>query len=91
MSLHLDISNPRTEEKLAAAAHSRGIDVVAVIDLAIDYLPPVESIAEPDKIRTGGEIAREIGFVKGLPSDLSTNPGKYMKGFGQTKNSNSTP
>ena len=31
------------------------------------------------------DLIREIGFVEGLPSDLSTNP-KYMEGFGETKN-----
>ena len=90
MSLHLDISNPQTEAKLAAAAHSRGIDVVALIELAVDHLPPVEIATEPAQVRTGGEIAREVGFVKGLPPDVSTNPEKYMKGFGRTKSNDST-
>jgi len=31
------------------------------------------------------DVLEEIGFVKGLPEDLSTNP-KYMEGFGETKN-----
>ena len=34
------------------------------------------------------DVIREIGFVEGLPSDLSTNP-RYMEGFGQLKNQGS--
>ena len=30
------------------------------------------------------DVVREIGTVKGLPEDLSTNP-KYMRGFGETR------
>jgi|HubBroStandDraft_4_1064222.scaffolds.fasta_scaffold283677_2 hypothetical protein len=35
--------------------------------------------------RSIADLIREIGFVEGLPSDLSTNP-KYMAGFGETGN-----
>jgi hypothetical protein len=35
--------------------------------------------------KSAADLIREIGFVEGLPSDLSTNP-KYMEGFGETKN-----
>jgi len=35
--------------------------------------------------KSAADIIAEIGFVEGLPSDLSTNP-KYMEGFGETKN-----
>ena len=83
MSLYLDVS-PLAEARLAAAAHQRGIDIAALIEmLAVDYLPSVEIASEPRK--TAGEIIREIGFADGGPSDLSTNP-KYMKGFGETGN-----
>ena len=86
MSLHLDISNPQAEARLAAAADQRGIGIAALVEtMAVDFLPPAEPTAVPAKIRTAGEIARKVGFVKGLPSDLSTNP-EYMKGFGQTIN-----
>ncbi|MCW3100039.1 MAG: hypothetical protein JWL77_5657 [Chthonomonadaceae bacterium] len=35
--------------------------------------------------KSAADLIREIGFVEGLPSDLSTNP-KHMEGFGETKN-----
>ena len=86
MSLHLDISNPQAEARLVAAADQRGIDIAALVEtMAVDFLPPAKSADAPAKVRTAGEIARKVGFVKGLPSDLSTNP-EYMKGFGQTIN-----
>ena len=91
MSLHLDITNPKTEAKLTAAAHLRGIDFETLIDLAIDGLPPVEE-TKPQELgafggRTLADIVLEIGGVEGLPSDLSENAKTYLvqTGFGEKK------
>jgi hypothetical protein len=35
--------------------------------------------------KTLADVLEEIGFEKGLPDDLSTNP-KHMQGFGEAKN-----
>jgi hypothetical protein len=89
MTLHLEIS-PQTQARLAAAALVRGIDISTLIELlAVDYLPPVEVQASTEQGDFGGrslaDLMAEIGFAEGGPSDMSENPGKYMKGFGETK------
>lgn len=89
MTLHLEIS-PQTEARLSAAAHQRGIDISALIErLAVDYLPPVEAQVSTEQGDFGGrslaDLMEEIGFAEGGPSDMSENPRKYMKGFGETK------
>lgn len=35
--------------------------------------------------RTIADIVREVGGIKGLPSDMSQNKAKYLTGFGETK------
>ncbi|MCW3051999.1 MAG: hypothetical protein JWN14_1169 [Chthonomonadales bacterium] len=51
------------------------------------FEPMLEAEEEPGDFggKSAADIIREIGFVDGLPSDLSTNP-KHMEGFGETKN-----
>jgi diketogulonate reductase-like aldo/keto reductase len=85
MSLHLDIDNPKTEAKLTAAAHRRGIAIEALIELAVDRLPPIE---EPQLQELGdfdgrsvADMILQIGTVKGGITDLATNP-MHMEGFG---------
>lgn len=53
-----------------------------------------ESVLPEEENAFGGksiaDILQEIGFVEGLPEDLSTNP-KYMQGFGETKTKTASP
>jgi hypothetical protein len=66
-------------------SHRDEIPAGATLELRV-YEPQTEE--EDDIGDFGGksiaDLIREIGFVEGLPSDLSTNP-KYMEGFGENK------
>lgn len=58
----------------------------AVLELKVFESPPAdneEGSAYGGK--TAADVVREIGFVHGGPSDLSTNP-KHMEGFGEERN-----
>ena len=53
----------------------------------IEISPEDEETDENDSVFGGknlAEMIEEVGTVKGLPADLSTNP-VYMRGFGETK------
>jgi hypothetical protein len=84
MSLHLNVS-PQAEALFTTAAQRRGIEPARLFEeMVADYLSQPEASEE-----TNGSLYERsedvIGIVEGLPTDMSQNPGKYMKGFGETK------
>ncbi|GDX41107.1 hypothetical protein LBMAG21_13990 [Armatimonadota bacterium] len=61
---------------------------IVVISAATEAIPSEEENAFGGK--SIADILQEVGFVEGLPEDLSTNP-KYMEGFGETKTKTALP
>lgn len=83
MSLTIDLT-PQEEARFADYARQRGLDPATLAKSLITApLPPAD---EGDVRAFGGksmaDLLAEIGFVDGLPPDLSTNP-EYMKDFGK--------
>ena len=61
-------------------SHRNEIPPGATLELKV-FEPETE---DDFKGKSLADVLQDIGTVKGLPADLSTNP-KYMQGFGETK------
>jgi hypothetical protein len=63
------------------ASHRDELPDNAILEMRV-YLP----LPDADTGRSLYDRFKDvIGTVEGLPTDLSENPGKYMKGFGETR------
>ncbi len=75
------------EETINHAADIPRNQIVVISAVTESVLPKEENAFGGKSI---ADILQEIGFVEGLPEDLSTNP-KYMEGFGETRTWKASP
>ena len=71
---------PWLKQKLEAEAREKGVRPSDIIRLALEE--HIQQQTQPVTCRDLAERLGILGSVKGLPTDLSTNP-THMEGFGE--------